>query len=657
MNQFINFYASRVSSHKGLVQRLVSTAEYAVMTMILFVLSTVRAAGSVVELQSGHIISTDEVSFTATITATSWYNANLMDNLVAATTATTQYATAHGYSTCGTSSVDGLPATAPADMTLKTFWSDKLNDTLTTGSAEGLAWAADPLNGYVFQRDEGSCNTVNPGPSSVTSVVSEYVQLWSTDRSDSFLVEVGSPQQKNALSAKYIEKWHECYIVGPGVPGATGLWTRWNNTPPAGGIPYPQSKDLLGWEYLSGANPGYGGGNLVASSADTWYPTWSSDGNLYTPWTDGHVHDDATGQTISSGSGGSARDDYNSTTGQAVIVGNDPFKLNITQVATFTASTYPYQGRYPCGSLMKDDTWFYGTYYLDNPNASIGGNYVGPSPDPNCGNWCIQGPVVDFRVSTDKGKTWKEERVKATSGSDNLFGETAANNTRVKFGAPHWVDFGMNMELSPDGKAYLIGHGGAPSPNIQAWMLGDNIHMARVVPTVANIADKSKWEFYAGGNGADAKWVTGDISAALPILDWVHHTGTTTMTYFPGIKKYILTTSTATNWPMMTEQFDTYFMESDSITGPWSYVTYMSKFGPEAYFVNHPSKFSAARANTTSKSYDAFLMYSANFAYHNGAIPPNSGYHMNLQQARFPLSDSFAAKLADEYAAADAIQQ
>jgi len=37
------------------------------------------------------------------------------------------------------------------------------------------------------------------------------------------------------------------------------------------------------------------------------------------------------------------------------------------------------------------------------------------------------------------------------------------------------------MELSPDGKAYLIGHGGAPSPNIQAWMLGDNIHMARVV--------------------------------------------------------------------------------------------------------------------------------------------------------------------------------
>ena len=76
--------------------------------------------------------------------------------------------------------------------------------------------------------------------------------------------------------------------------------------------------------------------------------------------------------------------------------------------------------------------------------------------------------------------------------------------------------------------------------------------MARVTPTAANIADKSKWEFYAGGTGSDAKWVAGDLSAAVPILDWVHHTGTTTMTYFPGIKKYILTTSTATNWPVKT---------------------------------------------------------------------------------------------------------
>ena len=41
--------------------------------------------------------------------------------------------------------------------------------------------------------------------------------------------------------------------------------------------------------------------------------------------------------------------------------------------------------------------------------------------------------------------------------------------------------------------------------------------------------------------------------------------------------------------------------------------------------------------------------YSANFAFHHGADPPNSGYHMNLQQARFPLSNAFAQRLEARY--------
>lgn len=101
----------------------------------------------------------------------------------------------------------------------------------------------------------------------------------------------------------------------------------------------------------------------------------------------------------------------------------------------------------------------------------------------------------------------------------------------------------------------------------------------------------------------------------------------------------------------MVKQFDTYFLESDSITGPWAYVNYNSEFGPEAYFCHHPSKFLAVEANTTAKVYDAFLMYSANFAFRDGSNPPNSAYHMNLQQARIPLSDAFAARLAVRYAA------
>ena len=79
-------------------------------------------------------------------------------------------------------------------------------------------------------------------------------------------------------------------------------------------------------------------------------------------------------------------------------------------------------------------------------------------------------------------------------------------------------------------------------------------------------------------------------------------------------------------------------------------MNYNAEFGPESYFVHHPSKFLAQRANTTAKVYDAFLMYSANFAFHTGSEPPNSGYHMNLQQARFSLSAGFAARLEGERA-------
>ena len=38
-------------------------------------------------------------------------------------------------------------------------------------------------------------------------------------------------------------------------------------------------------------------------------------------------------------------------------------------------------------------------------------------------------------------------------------------------------------------------------------------------------------------------------------------------------------------------------------------VTYVRNFGPQVYFGNHPSKFSAKQADTTARTYDAFLMY------------------------------------------------
>ncbi len=70
-------------------------------------------------------------------------------------------------------------------------------------------------------------------------------------------------------------------------------------------------------------------------------------------------------------------------------------------------------------------------------------------------------------------------------------------------GAPHFVDFGKNMEHSPDGKAYLVGMGAEvidkmPRDANLSWISGDQIYMCRVTPSIENINDMSKYEFFGG---------------------------------------------------------------------------------------------------------------------------------------------------------------
>jgi hypothetical protein len=395
----------------------------------------------------------------------------------------------------------------------------------------------------------------------------------------------------------------------------------WPNEPPKD-CPFEQSKQL-GGVYFTGTyhTRGYG---------DTWYPSWASDGNQYSPFTDGST------EGMLAMSIENTTDWPVATTGNAVMIGDDPQNLVVKNTSEpQKASPKPFEGRYPCGSLVYNGVWYYGTYCL------------GPKPTTKHEgfdyNWPIMGPMPGFRTSTDYGKTWTPSPL---SPEKPLFPEPAKMWGAVKMGAPHFVDFGKNMEHSPDGKAYLIGMGAEdndPKPRYAnlSWISADQAYLARVTPSIENINDIKKYEFFAGHDAAGKPIWTADFSKIKPILDWNNNMGVATATYVPALKKYLMCVTDG--WPTVAKMH-TYILEADALTGPWRMVTYMKDFGQQAYFVNFPSKFISPDGKTL------WILYSANFASSwNGSEPlksnpPGSSYGMSMHEVRLLAAGEPAPK-------------
>jgi hypothetical protein len=397
----------------------------------------------------------------------------------------------------------------------------------------------------------------------------------------------------------------------------------WPSNPP-NGCPFEPSKKVKGITFM--------GRHAEYTDADTWYPSWAMDGNMYSPWTDGRIGEascwsmnlvflldkiirkDANKRLIE------LIKDFDSgkfpSTGQAKITGDDPTSLKIVNLGIHSGSADPYRGRYPCGSLFHNDVWYYGTYCLDESERGL--------------NWDILGPFVGFRVSMDFGKTWTET---PHTPRKPIFGETGKEGAKVKIGAPHFVDFGKNMEHSPDAKAYLVGHGAVrPDANL-SWISGDQIYLIRVTPSVENINDRSKYEFFAGHNAQGKPIWSSDFQEIKPLVQWDNHCGCVTATYNAPLKKYLMCITDG--WPTI-ETMNTFILESDEITGPWKLVTFMERFGEQGYFVNIPSKF----ISDNGKS--AWLCYSANFtdSYLGTkweSKPAGSRYAMCLHQIEFVM--------------------
>ncbi len=368
------------------------------------------------------------------------------------------------------------------------------------------------------------------------------------------------------------------------VPRPTPI-AAWNAEAPAD-CPFEKSEQFAGIVFT--------GRHRVYTTADTWYPSWAADGNLYSPWTDGRV-----------GEMGSSSGPKHWTTGHAKITGDDPLRLEVTALGLHKASAEPYGGRYPCGSLILDGTWYYGTYCLDMKK------------DP----WDIMGPFVGFRISRDFGQTWTDT---PCTPSSPLFGESGKDGAKVKIGSPHFVDFGQNMQHSPDGKAYLTGHGATRAEAVCSWVSGDQVYLTRVTPTVENINDISKYEFFAGHDADGEPIWTDEFSQIEPLVQWNDRSGCVTMTYNPRLKKYFMCVTDGGASSLGT--YDTWIVEAERITGPWRLAAFMEKFGEQAYFVNIPSKFISVDGHT------GWLCFADDYVRKHPSNPQGTRYGMCLYE-------------------------
>ncbi|KAK7233827.1 hypothetical protein SO694_001000102 [Aureococcus anophagefferens] len=372
----------------------------------------------------------------------------------------------------------------------------------------------------------------------------------------------------------------------------------WPNKPPS--TAPPRSDALRGVALLEDATP------IPLYGADTFYPAEDRDGNFYSGFDDGGL-----------GGGG---------TSSVSVSSSSPTGFGL--------------GRYTSANLFVNGTWWTGSYGL------------GLSSKTNSLSIEI-GPFVGFRHSVDGGATWK----KPMSGgaelnvSRNLWGERAADApprgppidgeplgspAGVKMGSPHVVDHGPENVRSPDGKVYVVA-GGCLAPRANencTWISGDGIFLARASFDAADpdsLNDASNWEFM----GVDG-WV-GDVDDAKPVFEWEGRVGAVTATWAPALQRYLFCVTAPTTHAWANEgPYDTFVLEAPRLTGPFSLVTYMPKFGMQAYFVSAPSAWMADTLN--DGDFDAVLTFSANFACNIEGCAPNvkhATYGANVLPVRF----------------------
>ena len=323
---------------------------------------------------------------------------------------------------------------------------------------------------------------------------------------------------------------------------------NWPSNPPPD-FPFEPSTSIRGIAFTGRA--------AHYTHADTWYPSWASDGNLYSPWTDGNFkypivdinHFDCSSDSrnrTNADKGGK------SGTGNARITGSDPLHLSVEDLGVQYASPAPYGGRYPCGSLVHNGIWYYGTYCLEREQVGAStGTFMGrSSASASPATWAKPGQTrhtpEQNRSSAKRAKT--AARSRSAHRISSISARTWSTRPTAKpTSSAHGATTARRRRRLDRGRRSL------PDPRDA---------LARERSTIA-----PKYEFFAGQRGG-AAGVDAGFREIKPLVEWTGPSGCVTMTYIAPLKKYLMCCTDG--WPTI-ETFDTFVWSQTVSPGPGSW--------------------------------------------------------------------------------------
>jgi hypothetical protein len=402
---------------------------------------------------------------------------------------------------------------------------------------------------------------------------------------------------------------------------------RWECETPAD-CPLEKSRDIKGVVF-TGRYANY-------TACDYWFPAWAADGHLYSACGDGEF----CGHRILN-------------LGLARIAGDDPLDLRFTYLGHFNVPDFRTSSAYGCTSLIKNGVWYLGLE--EGWNSASAGTPEGLARFWGflCGRGAHRG-VGDLGYPFPHHDAWEDRthhplRLAAgnkaasqpgTSDAKHMggfFGERPGIN---RFRNLHFVDFGRELEHSPDGKAYAVTHGSIGAKPAE-WGNGDNVYLLRVEATSERISDPRAWQFFAGKNERGEPIWSDRIDDLKPLLSWEDRLGLAHVVYNAPLKKYLM-------WISPLLESDTYIMnegptdtfsaegslllESAELSGPWRLVEYFHRLGPNAYCICFPSKFISPDGRS------AWLLCSANYTnMQDPGKPAGMRYSAHFREVEFVM--------------------